>query len=103
MSLEQDFLVSCKSSNFQLVKSHIESGVDVNFKNSACLLNAINGNGTIREKIAIVDLLLEKDAKLYNTSDTFLTFAIRSGDIQLVKYFLDKNISPNQDEGVLCT
>ena len=99
MPLEQNFLVSCKSSNFQLVKSHIEAGVDINFKNSACLLNAINGNGSIREKIAIIDLLLEKGAKLHNTSDTFLTFAIRAGDVQLVKYFLDKNISPNQDEG----
>jgi hypothetical protein len=99
MLLEQNFLLSCKASNFQLVKSHIEAGVDINFKNSACLLSVISGNGYVREKIAIIDLLLEKGAKLHNTSDSFLTFAVRAGDVYLVKYFLDKNISPNLDEG----
>ncbi len=98
-NVAQDFLVACRAGNFQLVRSFVEEGVDIQYKNGACLLSTINGFSTYREKVAIIRFLLENNATLKNTDDTLLTVAVRAQDIKLVKYFLSMGISPNQDDG----
>jgi|APCry1669189034_1035192.scaffolds.fasta_scaffold49824_2 hypothetical protein len=100
MDTNEQYLVQCHTANLPNIKDALHRGAELNVENGYCLVAIIQGTGMLKEKKASLDYLLSHGGKIINSTDTLLTWAIKSKNIELVKYFLEKGLKPNNDDGM---